>query len=654
MKNLTLFILLFFFSISHASEKYALIVAVGDYPSKTGWNNISSKNDVPLIKQTLLSQGFNESNITILIDEQATKQAILMALKELYDKTSEGDIIVFHVSAHGQQIIDENGDEIDGLDEAIIPYDAWAKYTYKYKGENHLRDDELGVIIANLRNKLGKTGQILFLLDSCHSGSTTRGGKARGSMSAFVPDGWTPKKNGTSKGSDMFEKVKLSSNSSPFILISGASANELNYEHEGVGSLSYSFSKAMNELGNDFTYRQLFSKIQVIMNVISPRQTPTVEGDVDYKLFKGEYVTQQPYFEVISIPRINVINIRAGKLQGLFKNTTIFLLPSGTTNVKEDNIIAKGTITNTKYNESSIKLDREIKDSNEKKYWVFVDQPSYSDISLKVFFDSSIQDESLKDGISSFLNKNNLGEVVNDTLQSDVILAKDKKGEVVFNIAKDKMQIDKLVKQREEDLLSSIQEKLFNFAQGQYIKGLSMKNYDYEFEFKLIPVDVEYDEIKEKVESLKAILPEDTYINEAGIFEVQAEKDFVFLQVTNRSNTPIYFNIIEVNSKGEINPFMPTGDCNLNNNERLLAPGKTMLFKDCYYSFGPPYERLILKGFATPTPINFQFGSKTRSSSNPLEKFMGGTYSHSRGSKSTKTSKSMKVYTTEFVYEIVK
>ena len=40
------------------AEKYALIIAVGDYPKKTGWSTISSVNDVPLIEQTLLKQNF--------------------------------------------------------------------------------------------------------------------------------------------------------------------------------------------------------------------------------------------------------------------------------------------------------------------------------------------------------------------------------------------------------------------------------------------------------------------------------------------------------------------------------------------------------------------------------------------------------------------
>ncbi len=117
--------------------------------------------------------------------------------------------MVIHYSGHGQQIFDDNGEEIDGLDEAIVPYDAWVKYTHNYKGENHIRDDEIGNILANFRNKLGKDGQLLMLLDSCHSGSSTRGGKARGSAAPLVPDNWEGPSKETKQGSDMFEKVRF-------------------------------------------------------------------------------------------------------------------------------------------------------------------------------------------------------------------------------------------------------------------------------------------------------------------------------------------------------------------------------------------------------------------------------------------------------------
>ncbi len=640
---------LFSFQFSHA-KKHALIIAVGDYPSKTGWGAISSLNDVALIKQSLLNQNFLESDIIVLTNENATKQGITAALMALQSKLQPGDIVVVHYSGHGQQIFDDNGEEPDDLDEALVPYDAFVKYTHNYKGENHLRDDELANVIANFRNKLGKNGQLLFILDSCHSGSATRGAKTRGGKSAFVPDGWETNKKQVKKGSEMFEGVKLSDDAASFVMISGASADELNYEYDGYGSLSFAFSKAMNELGSDFTYRQLFSKIATNMNIISPNQTPTIEGDVDYKLFKGEIVAQQPYFEVIKIGRQNTVSVNAGKLNRLFTGTTVFIMPAGSTKANADKALATGIITNATYNESTIQLDKPLKSNNRKEYWVFVDKPSYGDIAVNVYIDKPVTDAAVISGVKSFLEKNALGKIVSDTLAADVWIVKEG-NKYGLRASRGLSAIDEVASSR-GDAVEQITSKLFNYAQGQYLKNLSLQNEDYQFEFKLLPI--EHDAASRTTSAFK---PEGSNINASGIFEVGTVNDHVVLQVTNNGTKPVYFSIIEINSMGEIAPFMPNPNCKQNDNERMIAPGKTVVYKDCIFSFSPPYERLILKGFATSTPINFQptvatRGEGTRGPANPLEKFIQKTYT--RGSGASSSNEAIDGYSSEFVYEIVR
>ena len=61
---LTIFIA---FSLKVAAQepnKIALIVAISKYPASSGWGELSSQNDVKLIKEALLHQGFKEQNIT--------------------------------------------------------------------------------------------------------------------------------------------------------------------------------------------------------------------------------------------------------------------------------------------------------------------------------------------------------------------------------------------------------------------------------------------------------------------------------------------------------------------------------------------------------------------------------------------------------------
>lgn len=650
MKKLLLLIFIISANI-FASEKYSLIIAVGDYPNKTGWSSISSVNDVPLIKQSLLHQGFKEENITTVINEQATKKGILTAIYTVKAKLKKGDILVIHYSGHGQQIFDDNGDEIDDKDESIVPYDAYVKYTHFYKGENHIRDDELAKIIAGIRNKLGKNGQLLFLLDSCHSGSATRGGKTRGGEATFAPENWKPSKKETPKGSDLVEDVKLNKNdAASFVMLSGASANELNYEYENHGSLSYCFNKAMSELGSNFTYRQLFSKISANMNVISPKQTPTIEGDVDFKLFKGEYIAQQPYYEVESILRTDVIRLQAGKLQGLFKGTTVNILPAGTTKVTKDKILATGKVVLAKFNQANIQLDKALPSTNKKEYWIFIDQKTYGDINIKVYIDyEKIKSDKVKIEIEKFLKNNNLGNLVVTSEESEIIISKENNS-FTLNATNDWVEFDKEDSSRgDTEGIKSLQQKIFNYAQGMYLKKLKLNNRKYELSFRLLPV--EYDLATEEYGAIKepAVLMKD------NVFSVKPGVDHVYLEVTNHAKIPVYFSIIEINSKGEVATFMPNDNCKLNNNERLLPPGKTLVFKDCVFSFGPPYEKLMLKAFASSKPINFQSTVQTRgASTTPLEQFLTKIYSQSRGGDGTSVSGKIDGYSTEMIYEIVK
>lgn len=92
---------------------------------------------------------------------------------------------------------DDNGDETDGLDEALIPYDAPRRYQKGvYVGEKHLRDDELGSLLDDIRKKTGDKGTVTLALDACHSGTADRDKGddvyVRGTSYVFAPKDFCP------------------------------------------------------------------------------------------------------------------------------------------------------------------------------------------------------------------------------------------------------------------------------------------------------------------------------------------------------------------------------------------------------------------------------------------------------------------------------
>ena len=66
-KLLLIFVSVLLLALIAKAEKYALIIAIGEYnQSLTGWYPISAGNDVPLIEKTLFELGFQQQNIIYL------------------------------------------------------------------------------------------------------------------------------------------------------------------------------------------------------------------------------------------------------------------------------------------------------------------------------------------------------------------------------------------------------------------------------------------------------------------------------------------------------------------------------------------------------------------------------------------------------------
>ena len=55
-----------------------------------------------------------------VLNEDATVANVINALKLMIDASMKGDELVFQYSGHGTQVYDENHDEADLFDEAVV------------------------------------------------------------------------------------------------------------------------------------------------------------------------------------------------------------------------------------------------------------------------------------------------------------------------------------------------------------------------------------------------------------------------------------------------------------------------------------------------------------------------------------------------------
>jgi metacaspase-1 len=347
MKKFFLIIAFLFSVVGFAQNKIGLIVAVGKYPEGGRWRDLSSENDVRYIKAALAKNGFDMRNVDSLLNEKATRKNIMAALEALYNKANEGDIVVFHFSGHGQQIEDTNGDEGDGYDEALIPYDAGAMYDpVNYKGQNHLRDDELQAELTRIRTKIGTKGSLIVLVDACHSGTISRGTQfaiARGEPIPFQSPQYKPqlKKNAT----DLDGFTEGSSSLGNMIVFSASSPNQVNYEtkdaeNNGVGSLSLAFSKAINDLPENTNYYLLFQKIKALIQASYPTQIPMVEGDLYQQVFSGAYTKRNEVLGISKWLNDSTFIVNAGSIDNVNKGSTFKVF-----NLTGNDVLTEGKIT---------------------------------------------------------------------------------------------------------------------------------------------------------------------------------------------------------------------------------------------------------------------------------------------------------------------
>ena len=120
-------------------------------------------NDAHNMKRFLCAQ-FHVRDVKILCDNDRnnlpTRQNIINGITWLLDGAKSGDNLFFHYSGHGTQLPDKSGDEVDDLDEVIVPSD--------FRSMGYISDDELYRMLVHV---VPKDVTLVAIIDCCHSGT---------------------------------------------------------------------------------------------------------------------------------------------------------------------------------------------------------------------------------------------------------------------------------------------------------------------------------------------------------------------------------------------------------------------------------------------------------------------------------------------------
>ena len=275
--------------IGYSQSKRAFMVGISNYSwnqqltDGNGWDDIHGENDVKLLAPTLKKQGFS---IQKLCNKEATANNIRKSLASFSTKCKSGDIIYLHFSCHGQPFEDYDGDESDGWDEALVPFDALKEYHQgKYTGENHITDDELNGYLKTIRNRVGPNGIVYVVIDACHAGSSYRGDKDEDSVVIRGTD------KGFSKTNEQYApridkrgkiKVESSAQMANICILEACRSYQVNSELRAdgkyYGSLSYYVNKTLQStiLGKSISWTEHVAQL-MNQDIRLVRQNPVIE-----------------------------------------------------------------------------------------------------------------------------------------------------------------------------------------------------------------------------------------------------------------------------------------------------------------------------------------------------------------------------------------
>jgi len=264
--------------------KKALCIGINNYPG-THMDLQGCVNDANDWTSTLSDRGFA---VTTLLDDQATKAAMVAAMDKLIGKAAKNDSLVITFSGHGTYQPDTDGDEIDGLDEALCPYDLQTNGAA-------LIDDEIKTLFAT--RKAGV--RIVLIADSCHSGTVTRAARAEPDadtrprfmpMGNWLPDKLLPKNRVGKPSTTVIAPVGTSPLQSAYsralgdLLLSGCKEGPNNFSYDARingrpnGAFTYYALESLKTLKPDASYADWHKAIVKYLPSASYPQSPQIVG----------------------------------------------------------------------------------------------------------------------------------------------------------------------------------------------------------------------------------------------------------------------------------------------------------------------------------------------------------------------------------------
>ena len=552
--------------------KLALLVGVNSYPHLSKFSQLEGAvNDVERMRTLLTTRfDFPPENVRVLVDEEATYDQILATFRQhLVANAKPGDIVVFHYSGHGSQLNDEtDGDELDGVDETIVPSDS------DREGTRDIRDDEINALLA----EIDPAAQITLIFDSCHSGTVTRdleGGRVR----SIDRDSLLTRRTAT-RGASRPEG--LGDRALSYVLFSGARADQLAKEFredgKAYGALTYFLTETLNRADSALTYTDLRDIVQSQITTRFANQSPQLEGpSSDSYVFSTVSSLAQPHVTVSPLDSETRVQVQAGAVHGMTKGSVFEVYPPGTKRFDtQDAAIARARITRV----DAFTAEAEVLSGGPvpAAARAVEREHAYPDQQMKLRYDglaSSALLRAVKDSLDAWTH---VRVVPAESEDFDLHLYENA-GQV--HIRHDEAVFSEPVPVDAPDATDRVVGQVEQWAKWFNVRAIHHATSNSPVKLHLALDDTNPDTSRPWNE-----------VNEGGTLRIAIE---------NQSDQQLYITGLLMASTGAIQPFYPPAGAS-----EWLAPGARSrdIRASVNVSAGRPFSRDIIKVFATTTPVD--------------------------------------------------